>query len=218
MDWHVHIHNMKPHIFRITTPGSAGTGFMVRRRERVIQVITAAHVVRNAHAWEQVINIHHPDFDKGFVSLPPTDDERLVLHDESDSACLTFVEPNLRVGNTFPEEPVELVPPDMTVKEGVEVGWLGYPYLVPEGALCFFSGHISACLDDPKKYFIDGVAIPGVSGGPAFYFNVGEPGVEPRLRILGSITAYRPNRTDGEVLPGLMVADDASWLSGLQNA
>lgn len=215
MDWHTHIQTMRPHVVRVTTPGSSGTGFIVRSHDQVIQIITAAHVVRDAHAWEQSITVHHSAFEGGSVQLTPDIEKRVVFHNFLDSACLGFALPNL-IGNAFPEEPIELVPPGETIKEGVEVGWLGYPYLAPGGTLCFFSGHISARLEG--RYFVDGVAVHGVSGGPAFYFDLGSTSdnIPARLRILGSITAYSPDRASRDVLPGLMVADNASWVAGLQ--
>ena len=110
--------------------------------------------------------------------------------------------------NAFPEDAIEQVPLDSSVKPGVEVGWVGYPYLAP--GLCFFSGHISA--HQEGRYFIDGVAIEGVSGGPAFFYRSAEP---EGIRILGSVTAYNPNRLKGEALPGLMVADDCTLWQGI---
>jgi hypothetical protein len=77
--------------------------------------------------------------------------------------------------------------------------------LVP-GTLCFFCGHISSAYAQ-SRYFIDGVAIGGVSGGPAFYHSEDDDGI----RIVGSITAYTPAKSGGESLPGLMVADEVGW-------
>lgn len=171
-------------------------------------IVTAAHVVRDAHVWGQIITIHNVAGSASVTLLP--NERGLDLHPSLDSA---FVTGGLQafVGNALPTEPIEIVPPQRIVKPGVEVGWLGFPYLVsPE--LCFFSGHISAVVDG--RYFIDGVAIEGVSGGPAFlYRNVDPTG----LYILGSISAYRPNRATGETLPGLLVADNSSWAHRLGN-
>ena len=208
MDWHAHAEAVAPHVVRITTPELSGTGFLIRRNDTVVQVATAAHVLRNARTWGQAVTVHHPAFEAPALLLPP--DAGIVLHTSLDSACLTFTLPRL-VRDTFPEDPIELVPPDSSIKPGVEVGWLGYPYLVPGGPLCFFSGHVSAYID--QRYFIDGVAISGVSDGPAFYWKTAEP---TGLRILGSISAYSPSREGtGATLPGLSVADNVSWAHGL---
>ena len=153
--------------------------------------------------------MHHDAFDEPATFLPH--EIGIVLHATLDSAGLTFNLPPI-VRDTFPTEPLALVPPDASVKPGVEVAWLGYPYLVPGARLCFFSGHVSAYIDE--RYFIDGVAIGGVSGGPAFLCRNVEP--NRGLHILGSITAYRPSREGtGETLPGVSVADNVSWAHGL---
>jgi hypothetical protein len=49
-------------------------------------------------------------------------------------------------------------------------------------------------------YLVDGVAINGVSGGPAFYIKDGR-----EIRVMGVVSAYAPNRATGETLPGLSV-------------
>lgn len=78
---------------------------------------------------------------------------------------------------------------------GSEVGILGFPGLV-EPELCFFKGSVSGFLNQPPTYLIDGVAINGVSGGPAF---------DSRAHLIGLVSAYIPNRVDeSTTLPGLM--------------
>ena len=78
---------------------------------------------------------------------------------------------------------------------GAEIAWLGFPGLV-EAEMCFFHGHISGYLKEPPTYLVDGVAINGVSGGPAF---------DNRAHLIGLVSAYLPNRIDqNTTLPGLM--------------
>lgn len=91
---------------------------------------------------------------------------------------------------------------------GVAVGWLGYPNPeVVDGELCcFFSGHISGIRG--SRYFIDGVAIHGVSGGPVFL-----PTSDGIPMVIGCISQYRPNISHGAALPGLLIADNASDIS-----
>ena len=211
MDWQAHADEVAPHVVRIATPDKSGTGFLVRNREDVIQIATAAHVVRDARTWGQQITIHE-SFPTGKVFKVSADpglepNAAMTLHGELDSAILTLGPGDIK-GNALPKEPIELVPPGHTVKLGVEIAWLGYPDLVPGYPLCFFSGHVSAVVD--HRYFIDGIAIPGVSGGPAFFYKHTNP---KGLRILGSITAYAQR---GQTLPGLMVADNVSWAHGLR--
>ena len=84
---------------------------------------------------------------------------------------------------------------------GNDIGWLGFP-AVATARLCFFGGRISAWDSDAKTYFVDGVAINGVSGGPAFIT------ATPLPMIIGIMSAYIPNRATGEVLPGLSLVRD----------
>ena len=57
---------------------------------------------------------------------------------------------------------------------------------------------MSCFLHDDRAYLVDGVAINGVSGGPAFCVLP-----EDELHFVGVVTAYIPNRVSGESLPGV---------------
>jgi hypothetical protein len=88
------------------------------------------------------------------------------------------------------------MPLETMLPRGAELGWLGYPGLVfPE--LCFFRGVVAGYQEEPPIYLVDGVAIHGVSGGPAF----------DRTGLLaGFVSAYVPNQIDHHTsLPGLMI-------------
>jgi secreted trypsin-like serine protease len=63
---------------------------------------------------------------------------------------------------------------------------------------------ISALLEDHLSYFVDGVTINGVSGGPAIHLT------EMGVSIIGVVSAYAPNRATGETLPGLGIVRDVS--------
>lgn len=91
---------------------------------------------------------------------------------------------------------------------GVEVAWLDYPSVAPQ-SLCFFSGNISApqFAENTTNYFIDGVAINGVSGGPVFLLD--DDSNEPL--IIGAISAYVPNVATGKTLPGLAFAQGLAY-------
>lgn len=71
---------------------------------------------------------------------------------------------------------------------------------------CFFAGTVSAAQRERNAYLIDDVAINGVSGGPVLY--VGQH--SGKVSVVGTITAYRPNLSCGEMLPGLGIAQDVS--------
>ena len=57
---------------------------------------------------------------------------------------------------------------------------------------------------------MDGVAINGVSGGPAF---CGE--ADGTVTLTGVLSAYIPNRATGEALPGLAVVTDVVEFHGM---
>ena len=76
---------------------------------------------------------------------------------------------------------------------------MGYPALAPNH-LSFFTGSISCYLDDQLAYLVDGVAINGVSGAPAFtVFSKGEE----KIHLVGLVSGYIPSRATGESLPGV---------------
>lgn len=131
--------------------------------------------------------------------------ERAIHIDyNTDSAVLIFPKTNI----PLPENLVPLLPIQSPVSIGEEVGWLGFPAIEPY-TLCFFSGNVSARRDDRKAYLIDGVAINGVSGGPVIYNH------PDGVQIVGSVNAYRANRTYGDTLPGLLIAQDVSHFHGV---
>lgn len=88
------------------------------------------------------------------------------------------------------------IPLETMLPRGAAIGWLGYPGLVfPE--LCFFHGVVSGYQERPPIYLVDGVAINGVSGGPAF---------DRSGLVVGLVSAYLSNQiAPGTTLPGLMI-------------
>jgi len=158
-------------------------------------------VVDHAHYWEEPIRIDHVSSGKSVVIRRQ---ERAVLLDQGrDTAAILFNRGDLPV----PTVPLPLAPKDMFLKVGNKIGWLGFP-AIPAASLCFFSGDISAWLQAQTAYLVDGVAINGVSGGPAFHTTtVGNAGT---VVIIGVVSAYMPNRATGDVLPGLSVVRDVA--------
>jgi hypothetical protein len=94
----------------------------------------------------------------------------------------------------------------MFLKVGNEIGWLGFP-AIHTANLCFFSGKISAWINVQSAYLVDGVAINGVSGGPAFHLTGAD---DNPVVVMGVVSAYIANRATGEVLPGLSVVRDVA--------
>lgn len=83
---------------------------------------------------------------------------------------------------------------------------MGFPALSPED-LCLFSGRVSCFLENQRAYLVDGVAVNGVSGGPAFHL-----GLEGSTTLIGVVSAYIPNLAAGRSLPGLCLVRDVKQL------
>lgn len=198
MAWHQLHKSIKPYLVRIETQGGAGTGFLFgyNASQTIAAIATAAHVVDDAHDWKQPIKlVHYETGDEVFL----TDSDRVVFLDRKrDSASILITSEKL----PFPKTTLPLMDATKFKKVGVELGWVGFPSVAyPE--LCFFTGCVSAFLNSEDCYLIDGVAINGVSGGPVFAaFDEKTP------EIVGTISAYLPNRTGSGTLPGLLRAQD----------
>ena len=192
--WHEAVKAVQPYVFRISTPDGFGTGFVVSRRKRapLVAIATAAHVVRHAHYWEEPIRLYHPA--SGKTVLLHSDDRAINLSPNLDTASLTFA----GLESDLPDDPLPLIRAGYHLKPGVEIGWIGFP-AIPRAEVCFFSGRVSAYLDEDSEYLVDGVAINGVSGGPAFC-----PDVDI-TELVGVVSAYIPNMATGDVLPGVAV-------------
>lgn len=207
VSWATAIDLLRPHIVRISTPRCSGSGFLIARgaSNSLCAVATAAHVVDTAHYWEEPVRLDHT---VSKSSLVLHHDERAILLDEPhDTAVIMFDCGELGL----PDTPFALAPQGKYLSVGYEAGWLGFP-AIASADLCFFSGRVSAWLPAQKSYLVDGVAINGVSGGPAFCLGDGEEGA---LVLMGVVSAYAPNRVTGETLPGLSVFRDVSQFHDL---
>jgi hypothetical protein len=153
-------------------------------------VATAYHVIRNAHRWEQPIRLQHTETCKEV--LLRVDDRVISINEKNDSAIVIFGKKDLQIIT----EPLPLAPEGKHLRPGVEIAWAGYPAVAPD-EFCFFSGHVSCFLKKDGAYLVDGVAINGVSGGPAF------SRVDEEVHFIGIVTGYIPNRVAGETLPGV---------------
>ena len=201
MNWDQIVTKVTPHIVKIETQAGYGTGFLSLYNETktLCGVATASHVVEDAANWQQPIRIlHHTSNETIFL---PDSDRFIIKNPKTDSAVILFAKGKF----SFPEDPIPLFPSDSILDIGVEVAWLGFP-AVSHDNLCFFSGNISAKQEKRNAYLIDGVAINGVSGGPVLYATSVEG-----IQIVGTVSAYHANRrATGEVLPGLLIAQDVS--------
>lgn len=214
LEWYTVFDRLKPHVVRISTTRGSGTGFlfMQGRRSHLCAVATAAHVIDHAHRWEEPIRIEHSE--SGRSVLIREGDRAIFVHGD-DTAAIVLGKAQL----PLPAGPLPLITKGQVLRVGNEIGWLGYP-AIPGADLCFFGGRVSAWLQAQSAYLVDGVAINGVSGGPAFYIKGGKD-----LTLMGIVSAYAPNRATGETLPGLSVVrsvgslhDDVQSLSSFEEA
>lgn len=192
--WTVALETLMSYTFKISTPNGSGTGFLIKCEGStpIVGVATAYHVIEHAYSWEEPIKLMHESSRKQIILKDP---ERRFIYANpiNDASVLMF-------GNTeleLPQNELNLVPEDKSIKSGVPLGWVGYPSLAPNN-FSFFNGVVSCFLNDQLAYLVDGVAINGVSGGPAFYIT--DNGIP---FIMGVVTAYIPNRATGESLPGV---------------
>jgi len=204
IEWHDAVDEVTPYVLRIATPECYGTGFALTHSEAgdYFGVATAAHVVARADEWGQPIRLEH-HASRTSLLLQPT--QRTIFLDTNlDTAVIVFEPGSL----TLPGRPFPLIEQGKIVKVGVEVAWVGFPALSPTD-LCFFSGRVSAHIQTDSAYLVDGVAINGVSGGPALWLRTGDS------CYIGVVSQYIPNRATGEALPGLAVIRTVSQFYGM---
>jgi hypothetical protein len=205
MDWQDGIEVVKPYVVKITTPRGSGTGFYFSDAGQpgICAIATAGHVIDFEHYWRQPVSITH--FESGKSTFLEAAKRAVFIKTEEDTAAVVCAKADL----PFPEKLLRLTPKDQNLKLGNEIGWLGFPALSSQN-LCFFSGRTSCWVQATRAYLVDGVAIHGVSGGPAFHLDPDDD-----LTIVGIVSAYMPNRATGESLPGLCVIRDVTLLQGL---
>ena len=203
LKWPAAIEMITPYVVKISTREGFGTGFLFAMSSNRILcgVATAAHVINTAYRWEEPIDIQHFESGKSVRVRDDGDERAIFVDEEHDTAALVIVKGSL----PFPDQLFPLVDKDRYVRVGVEAGWMGFPNLSANN-LCFFSGRISCRVDDISAYFVDGVAVHGVSGGPAFRLGVAT------AILMGVVSSYIPNRATGETLPGLCVIRDVTHL------
>jgi len=197
--WHEAIAQLEPYIFRIYTPDGSGTGWLVSRSKTtpLCVIATASHVLDHAYYWEEPIRLHHHSSGKAVLLRPG--DRAINIDTVTDTTAIIMNRGEL----DLPDVDLPMIKKDYHLKPGVDIGWLGFP-AIPWASLCFFSGHISAYLDNEAAYLVDGVAINGVSGGPAFYL------ISDSAELIGVVSAYIPNRATGDILPGVALVRDVN--------
>ena len=187
IQWHEAVSKMKMNLVRVTTAGGGqGSGVIVPVPPNApgnCCVLTAFHVVAHAEETGAIITID-----------PPGSNHRLVLHstqraifkvEARDQALVLFNGP----ASFGALDNYKFLSRDRRYMQGIELGWLGFPALEEaEQEACFFSGPVSAYLDDKEAYLVDGASIHGVSGGPVFFCN------DDEVVLAGIVTNYFPNQ------------------------
>jgi hypothetical protein len=202
LSWQSAVDRIRPYVLRISTPEHSGTGFLFTYAAGggICGIATAAHALQRAQQWDEPIRVEQ--LATGTSRMLHAGERTIVVDPDTDTAAVVFLRDDL----DLPSELLHSTPESTTYRVGVEIGWIGYPS-VAHDQLCFFSGRISAWREASKSYLVDGVAINGVSGGPAF--RVDDRG---EVILLGVVSAYLPNRAAGTALPGLAVVQHVGQL------
>ena len=196
--WDEAVDRVSPAVYRLYAGSSAGTGFLIglgrnpENGDAYATIATAWHVLEALPGTTDELEIVSANRETVFTSAADQVGFYPLGDAWYDTALIV-----LRTGKPLVNEAelLPLFPHDSILARGADIGWLGFPGIT-EPELCFFHGHVSGYLNDPPTYLVDGVAINGVSGGPAF---------DNRAHIIGLVSAYMPNRVDETTtLPGLM--------------
>lgn len=200
MKWYEAVDQLRPHVVQIITPEGSGTGFLLWRSRvaSLCAIATAGHVVDHASSWEELLRVRVAS--SGQVALLRPAERAIFVDSQRDTAVVLFDSERL---SSLPPTTIDLISRGRRLRVGVTIGWLGFP-AIPAADLCFFTGTVSAKPPDLDAYFVDGVAINGVSGGPAFSVR------RESFRLIGVVSAYIPNRATGETLPGLAIVRDVT--------
>ena len=195
------VERVMPHVIKIETPEKSGTGFLAARDENNIFLITADHVIRHAHDWRVPIKVS-----RGGEACVVEHSSRAISRRPDLDAATIWLKPVLEGLPSLPSAPLDIVPPDSSVRAGVQVGWLGYTFGHSEPLL--YVGHVAGHDASGNLYFVDGTVVPGSSGGPVFFYSV----TQKRLCIMGCVSEYWASRKDGSTLPGVGIFRDVTGL------
>lgn len=165
----------------------SGTGFVcgILSPSRRLIVATARHILEVSRD-EPTYWIVREFNAFGFVTREcrfrsdPTCDAELPysVHRECDTGLL-WLPAKATDGTWFArgdEQPLAFLPSNRMFAEGTRVAWAGFSFAAEAIAggptLCYFEGVICAAINraDKHLYLVDGVAKPGVSGGPMWGF------------------------------------------------
>lgn len=211
--WPEVIPKLEPLVLRVYAGNSVGTAFIIGLNRaddaRTTMLVTALHVVEHVLGNDLPLELVRSDGAVVSELISGPVHVYLVGPPECDTALIQVPtkEPLISQEELLP------IPLESMLPRGCELGWLGYPGLVlPE--LCFFRGVVSGFQEEPPVYLVDGVAINGVSGGPAF---------DRSGLVVGLVSAYVPNQvTSTKTLPGLMIVTPLNlvriWMEKIMGA
>ena len=199
LPWRKAVDTIEPHVLKIRTPSGFGSGFLCAYTEdkNICAIATAAHVVDDSYLWEKPIRIEHHS--SGTSKLLRAHDRIIWFDADLDTAVILFFPKDEKDELPLPTKALPFISEEKRLKVGEELGWAGFPVVASQN-LCFFTGRISCWLEKSRTYLVDGVAINGVSGGPAFHVTA------KGMKIIGSVSAYLPNRSGST--PGLAMISD----------
>lgn len=200
---------VEPYIVKIETTSGSGTGFFFayNASKSLIGIATALHVVDDVEEWRLPLKIVQV---KKKIEVFLEYSDRVILADYKRDSAVILVPTNkfTEAGLPVPLTMLPLMPSSRFKPSGHGLAWAGYPAIASR-TLCLFQGSVSAFNSDNDSYYIDGVAINGVSGGPVFDEKDSAP------EIVGIVSAYHYNRQSGGNLPGLLMAHDATHLNNI---
>ncbi len=185
-------------VFQIRSGDSAGTCFAIsidkqaKSKSNHYMFATAWHVVKNATDAALAIYVISATGKIAFEAKAGYYQIIRLGSEVFDTALIYFrtSEEILPQGQLLP-----MLDWDLEMPKGTEIGWVGFPQ-IGGGEFCFFKGTISGHVKSPPTYLVDGVAINGVSGGPA---------LDNRAHIIGLVSSYIPNQIDKyTTLPGFV--------------
>src|SRR5713101_3932243 len=199
LPWKDVVEKIAPLVFRVYIDQYVGTAFVVCRGrgkppfEHVAVLATARHVADPAKTGVvDSLTLVSSDLKREYPSSQNPMEMR-VLGKEAYDTSVILVRSREEIISSQALMP--MLPWNSLLRRGADIAWLGFPALFdPE--LCFFHGFVSGFRGDRPRYLVNGTAMPGVSGGPAF---------DNRAHLIGLVSEYISHKEEGEaVLPGVL--------------
>lgn len=198
MDWPSAFDIVKKSVVRIEMPlGMAGTGFFLRYKKGIddhFVIATAYHVVGNFDKWGGPIDFTPPNG----LTYRNIGEECRVIRDSNTDMDVALLKPtvvpskNGQDVSMTSEGSLLDVSSNFPLAAGVEVGWVGFPGVIPGKIPSGFLGNIF--LNDQKFIYVNGTFFKGVSGSPVVVLN--EHDDTPR--VIGLVSSRVPQATPDE--------------------